>query len=141
MAQTPAVLSERSGSQFTWWPMAASASPVGSADALLDVDAAGIIGVQLETVGEVAGDEARRLDRLLDIHAEDQMIEQHLQHALRLQIAARRAERHQELALAHGHRRIGREPAAACPARRRRCGRDRPRTASRATTGRGPARE
>src|SRR5436190_1326101 len=78
------------------------------ADPLLDVEAAGIIGVWLETVGEVAGDEARRLDRLLDVHAEDQMIEQDLQHALRLQIAARRAERHQELALAHGHRRIGR---------------------------------
>ena len=69
------------------------------ADPLLDVEAAGIIGVRLETVGEVAGDEARRLDRLLDVHAEDQMIEEHLQHALRLQVAARRAERHQELAL------------------------------------------
>ena len=77
---------------------------------MLDVDAAGIIGVRLETVGEVAGDEPWRLDGLLDVHAEDDVIQEDLQHALRLHVAAWRAERHQEFALAHRERRIRREP-------------------------------
>src|SRR5262245_58599902 len=37
------------------------------ADRLLEVEAAGIIRVRLEAVGEVAGHKARRLDRLLDV--------------------------------------------------------------------------
>src|SRR5258705_11873677 len=54
----------------------------------------------------------RRFDRALRVHAEDINVQKNLQHRLRLHVAARRAERHQDFALSERERWTGREPRA-----------------------------
>ena len=82
----------------------------GRRQPVLDVQPAGQMGVGREGVREAEGREARRLDRLLDIHAEMEGVQEHLQHRLHLHVAARRAERHDAAVVAHRDRRVGREP-------------------------------
>src|SRR6185369_17290487 len=75
-------------------------------DAPLDVEPPGVVRMLLEAAGEAVGHEARRVDRILDAHPEDGVIQEHLQHPLRLQVSTRRAERHDELSRPDGERRV-----------------------------------
>src|SRR5215470_10421169 len=81
-------------------------------DATLDVETARVVRMRLEAPRKAVRHEAGSLHRLLHVHAEDQVIEQHLEHALRLEVAARCAERHQPTSTAHGHCRVRCEPRA-----------------------------
>ena len=53
--------------------------------------------------------DARRLDRLLRIHAEDRDVQEDLEHRLLLDVAARRAEGHEESTVGERHRRRRRQ--------------------------------
>ena len=83
--------------------------------------------MRLEAAGEAVGHEARRLDRLLHAHPEHDVVQEDLQHALRLEIAAGRAERHEPLAAAPRERRVRREARALARRDARGVARHRPR--------------
>ncbi len=83
---------------------------VAAGQAVLDVQPAGQVGVGRERVGEAEGGEARLLDRLLDIHAEMEGVQEHLQHGLHLHVAARRTERDDTAVVAHGDGGVRYEP-------------------------------
>ena len=110
MASTEQARRVSAGHISTSWPRRRSSSIVAGRQAVLDVQAAGQVGVGREGVGEAEGGEARLLDRLLDIHAEVEGVQEHLQHGLHLHVAARRAERDDAAVVAHGDGGIGREP-------------------------------
>src|SRR5208283_262415 len=61
-------------------------------DAILDPQNPRARPVRVEARGEVRGREARRLDRLLQVHAEFDQVQKELQGPLILLIAPRRAE-------------------------------------------------
>src|SRR5207249_10589420 len=65
-------------------------------DPSLRFQLAGRHRVRPEGVGVTARGDARRLDRLLRIHAEDRDVQEDLEHRLLLDVAARRAEGHEE---------------------------------------------
>src|SRR5262249_43985060 len=60
----------------------------------LDIQPAGIVAVRLEGIGETVASKARRLNRLLRVHAEEDNVQESLQHCLRLHISSRGTKRH-----------------------------------------------
>src|SRR5512136_2852811 len=65
-----------------------------------------------ERVREVVTAEARGLDGLLNVHPELGNVQEDLQHGLRLLVAARRAYRHERLAILHDQPRARRQSRA-----------------------------
>src|SRR5215470_1035684 len=76
--------------------MTARCEPVarGLRNPAFHIEQARRIRVRLEGIGEAVRSEARRFHRLLSVHAEQRHVEQHLQDRLRLNVAARSADRH-----------------------------------------------
>ena len=99
---------------LTACPSVRSSARVALGNAGLDVELAGPVGARIERVHERLGREARRLDGLLGIHAEDEQVEDDLQIGLGLVVAAGAADgrgRHAVLADQIAHQR-GARPLA-----------------------------
>src|SRR4029079_12243332 len=68
-------------------------------NAILDFEHAGLARVGVERSERVQRVDARRFDRLLDVAAEDEHLEQHIENLLILAVAAGRADGQERLAL------------------------------------------
>src|SRR5580700_4136688 len=98
--------SDQAGRTLTRWPRRLDH---GSADPRLDVEHTGLRLARVERGRHVRGVERREVDRLLQVHAERQVVEEEQQRPLILLVAAGRAERQVRLAVpqreARGERR------------------------------------
>ena len=94
--------------------MPARGEPVARrlADPPFEGEQSGMGGMGREGVGMAVGDEAGRLDRILQRHAEDQMVEEHLQVRLDLGVPAGGAERHDPAPRRQDEARVRGEPGA-----------------------------
>ena len=113
-ATTP-VLMAYGPSTFSLCPRAVSASRTAAGTRFSISQHARLARVVVERAERVQRVDARRLDRLLDVLAEHDHLQQHVQDLLILAVAARRADREERLAvLQHDRRRQrGARPLAA----------------------------
>ena len=107
MAETPPTPIEMSRSQSTSCPSAARRSPAARSIRLSRASRAGISRMGLERVGLAVRAKTGRVDCGLDVHPEHHVIEQDLEHALRLGVASRRPEGHDEFTPLQRDCRIG----------------------------------
>src|SRR5262249_2584082 len=89
-------------------------------DWLFEIEQAWRVGVRRERIREALGIEPRRLYRPLNALPEDERVQHKLQHSLRLVVATRRSEGHDEATVLHCERWIRRQarPFARCDAGR-----------------------